>query len=145
MTKRHPPSVLLIREWEGQTSGSGCCGRLEGDLPFCEQQTFAPERRAVMERMGPLYLALRQRFGSSIELEVVDPRNVSLLFLLLRDFWRYGVGLAAALHTISRIPIQAVVVNGRIVARGEWPDPDVVVRKLEREGAVSRAEGASAY
>jgi len=145
MSQRHPPSVLLIREWEGQTSGSGCCGRLEGDLPFCEQQTLAPERRAVMERMGPLYQALRKRFGPAIELEVIDPRNVSLLFFLVRDFWRYGVGLGTALHTLSSIPIQAVVVNGRIVARGEWPDPDDVTRLLEREGAVPRAEGASTY
>jgi len=137
--------VLLIREWEGQTSGSGCCGRLEGDLPFCEQQTFAPERRAVMERMGPLYQSLRKRFGSSIELEVVDPRNISLPFLLVRDFWRYGVGFGAALRTISRIPIQAVVVNGRIVARGEWPDPDEIARMLEREGASPRPESASTY
>lgn len=145
MRKPHPPSVLLIREWEGQTSGSGCCGRLEGDLPFCEQQTLAPERRAVMERMGPLYQALRKRFGSSIELEVVDPRNVSLLFLLVRDFRRYGVGFGSALRTLARIPVQAVVVNGRIVARGEWPDPEEVARMLEREGASAHAEGAAAY
>jgi hypothetical protein len=145
MRKPHPPSVLLIREWEGQTSGSGCCGRLEGDLPFCEQQTLAPERRAVMERMGPLYQSLRRRFGPSIELEVVDPRNVSLLFLLIRDFWRYRVGFGTALRTISRIPIQAVVLNGRIVARGQWPDPDEVARMLEREGASPREENASTY
>ena len=130
MRKRHPPSVLLIREWEGQTSGSGCCGRLEGDLPFCDKQSFAPERRAVMERMGPLYQSLRKRFGSSIELEVVDPRNVSLLFLLMRDFWRYRVGIGTALRTLSGIPIQAVVVNGRIVARGEWPDFEKVAAAL---------------
>lgn len=136
-TQPRPNSILLIREWEGQTSGSGCCGRLEGDLPFCETQTFAPERRAVMERMGPLYVELRRRFGDTAEIDVVDPRNVSLLFFLVRDFWRYRVGLGAALRTLAKIPIQAVIVNGRIVARGEWPDADVVEAALERRSPVA--------
>lgn len=131
------PSILLIREWEGQTSGSGCCGRLEGDLPFCQTQTFAPERRSVMERMGPLYVELKRRFGDTAEIDVVDPRNVSLLFFLVRDFWRYRVGFGDALRTLAKIPIQAVVVNGRIVARGEWPDVDVVAAELERGSLVA--------
>jgi hypothetical protein len=133
------PSVLLIREWEAQMSGSGCCGRLEGDFLLCDGQSFAPERRAVMERMGPLYLALRKRLGDTAEIEVVDPRNVSLFFLLLRDFRRYGIGLGDALRTLARIPVQAVVVNGRVVARGEWPDVEQVIAALEQdvpEGAV---------
>lgn len=129
------PSVLLIREWEAQMSGSGCCGRLEGDFLLCDGQSFAPERRAVMERMGPLYLGLRERLGNSVEIEVVDPRNVSLLFLLLRDFHRYGVGLAEAFRTLARIPVQAVVVNGRLVSRGEWPEVEEIVALLEGESS----------
>ena len=112
-------------------SGSGCCGRLEGDFLACQQgQPVAAERRAIMERMGPLYLALKERLGSEAEIEVVDPRNVSLLFLLLRDFWRFRVGLLDAARTLARISIQAVVVNGRIVSRGEWPDPETVLAEL---------------
>lgn len=114
-------------------SGSGCCGRLEGDFPFCEgKPDVARERRAVMERMGPLYMALRDRLGDTADIEVVDPRNVSLFFLLVRDFWRYRVGLAEALRTLARIPIQAVIVNGRLVARGEWPEAAGVVAAVER-------------
>jgi len=127
------PSVLLIREWEYQMSGSGCCGRLEGDFLLCDGQSFAPERRAVMERMGPLYMALRKRLGDSAEIEVVDPRNVSLFFLLLRDFRRYGVGLGEGFRTLARIPVQAVVVNGRLVSRGEWPEVGEIVALLEDE------------
>lgn len=121
-------SILLIREWEAQMSGSGCCGRLEGDFPFSDgKPDVAPERRAVMERMGPLYMALRERFGETADIEVVDPRNVSLFFLLIRDFWRYRVGLIEALRTLARIPIQAVVVNGRMVARGKWPEAATIL------------------
>lgn len=135
------PSILLIREWEGQTSGSGCCGRLEGDFLQCaESQPVAAERRAVMEGMGPLYLSLRERLGETAEIEVVDPRNVSLFFLLLRDFWRYRVGVGEALRTLANIPVQAVVVNGRVVARGGWPDAEEVIASAGRT-AVAEATG----
>lgn len=89
------------------------------------------ERRACMEAMAPLARTLRERFGDAIELQVVDPRNTFLIFLLLRDFWAFRVGFFEALKTTARIPILAVVVNGRLVARREWPDPTEVVQILE--------------
>ncbi len=76
---------------------------------------------------------LREKFGDTIELQVVDPRNPALLFLLLRDFWAFRVGLVEALKTAARLPVQAVVLNGRLVSRGEWPDPLEVVQMLEEE------------
>ena len=128
---RTRPSVLLIREWEEQTTGSGCCGRVEGDFLTREGEPTFRERRACMEAMAPLSRTLREKFGDSIELQVVDPRNPALIFLLLRDFWAFRVGLIEALKTIGRLPVQAVVVNGRLLSRGEWPDPPEVVRILE--------------
>ena len=133
MTK---PSILLIREWEGQTSGSGCCGKLEGDFLVCgKSQPVAPGQRSIMERMGPLYMALKRELGDSADIEVIDPRNVSLFFFLLRDFWRFRVGLAQALRTLFGIPVQAVVVNGRVVARGQWPDPEEVLALVSERAA----------
>jgi hypothetical protein len=74
---------------------------------------------------------LRERFGEAIELQVLDPRNPALLFMLVRDFWAFRVGIVEALKTIGWLPIQAVVVNGRLLSRGEWPDPDEMVQILE--------------
>ena len=128
---RTRPSVILIREWEAQLSGSGCCGRLEGDFLAREGEPVFRERRACMEAMAPLSRTLRERFGDAIELQVVDPRNPVLLFLLLRDFWAFRVGLVEALKTIGGLPIQAVVLNGQLLSRGEWPDPLEVVEILE--------------
>lgn len=136
------PSVILIREWEEQLSGSGCCGRVEGDFLNREREPAFRERRACMEAMAPLSRALREKFGDTIELQVVDPRNSFLVFLLLRDFWAFRVGFVEALKTIGRLPIQAVVVNGRLISRGEWPDPPEVVRILEEaisEGVLQTA------
>ena len=128
---RTRPSVLLIREWEEQTTGGGCCGRVEGDFLSREGEPTFRERRACMESMAPLSRTLREKFGDTIELQVVDPRNPALIFLLLRDFWAFRVGLVEALKTIGWLPVQAVVVNGRLLSRGEWPDPPEVVRILE--------------
>ena len=132
MSMRREASVILIRESEEQLSGSGCCGRLEGDFLVCGGERVFPERRAVMEAMGPVYRTLRSRFGETVDVQVVDPRNLfSLIFLLFRDFWEFRVGVVEALKTLGRLPVQAVVVNGRLVARGEWPDPMEVVAILD--------------
>lgn len=125
------PSVILVREWEEQLSGSGCCGKLAGDFTRCPEGRTFPERREVMERMGEVYRALRERFGDRAELQVVDPRNAGLFFLLLRDFHRFGVGLGAALGTLLRLPKQAVIVNGRLVDRAERPDPARAVAAVD--------------
>ena len=140
---RRQPSVILIRESEEQLSGSGCCGRLEGDFLACRGEPVFPERRAIMNAMGPVYRTLRTRFGAAVEVQVVDPRNLfSLIFLLLRDFWGFRVGVVEALRTLGRLPVQAVVVNGRLVARGEWPDPMEVVGILDE--AISEASRQAA-
>ena len=127
---RSKPSVILIREWEAQLTGSGCCGRVGGDFLAPNGERTFRERRACMEGMAPLSRTLRETFGDAIELQVVDPRNAFLIFLLLRDFWAFRVGIVESFKTISTITIQSVVVNGRLVSRGEWPDPSDVVQVL---------------
>ena len=128
---RTRPSVILIREWEEQLSGSGCCGKVGGDFLAREGEPAFRERRACMEAMAPLSRTLRETFGDAIELQVVDPRNAFLFFILLRDFWAFRVGIVEAVKTAGRLPVQAVVVNGRLISRGEWPDPLEVVQILE--------------
>lgn len=136
---RKMPSVILVREWEAQMTSSGCCGRLEGDFLIRDGSPMFPERRANMDAMGPLYRAIRDRFGPSVEIEVVDPRSaLGLAMLLIRDFWSFRVGLGEALRTLVKLPVQGVVLNGRLVARGEWPDPEWVLQLLD--AAVAEAE-----
>jgi hypothetical protein len=117
------PSVLLVRETDRQMYTSSCCGRLEGGLFASAGEECFPERRAIMEAMGPLYRELRERYEGAVEVTVVDPRNlVSLLPLLLRDFRAHGVEPREALRTLFGLPVTGVVVNGRLLARGHWPD-----------------------
>ena len=125
------PSVLLVREWEQQMSSSGCCGRLEGDFLAPRGERCFPERRNVMEAMGPLYQGLRARYGDAVEVNVIDPRNVGTLFaLLVRDFRAHRTGIRQALRTLFSYSITTTIVNGRIVARGRWPELDEVADAL---------------
>ena len=116
-------SVILIREWECQMSSSGCCGRLEGDFLQRQGERCFPERRAIMEAMGPLYCSLRSRYGDEVEIHVVDPRNLFTIFaLILRDARAHSLSVWEALRTLFLIPVTGVVVNGRLLARGRWPE-----------------------
>ena len=118
------PSVILIREWEMQMSSSGCCGRLEGDFLVHRGERCFPERRSAMEAMGPLYRDLRSRYGTALEINVVDPRNlVSVITLLVRDARAHRVGFLDALRTLFSLKVNTVVVNGRLLAGGQWPEP----------------------
>ncbi|MGE0158654.1 MAG: hypothetical protein AB7T31_04530 [Gemmatimonadales bacterium] len=124
MTRR--PSIILIREWDEQTSGVRCVGRVRKELFQSPDPVFA-ERRAIMERMGELYRMLRYRFQKRIDLQVVDPRNAALPFVLIGEFFTHRVGLREALRTLFRMPPHAVLVNGRIVDVSEAPDIPAIV------------------
>ena len=109
-----------------------------------EGERCFPERRAVIESMGPLYRELRSTYGDSVDVHVVDPRNmVSLLPLLYRDFRAHGVGVREALATLFRLPVTGVVVNGRLLARGRWPDAREVDAALVPQHLREAAHGAA--
>lgn len=138
MRQRPRPSVIIVREWEQQLTGSGCCGKLEGDFLGCGEDAVFRERRSLMERMGPVYRAVRDRFGDEVDLQVIDPRNVGLLIMLLRDFRLFRLGLRTALATLFRLPKQGIVVNGMLVDRSDRPDPEriaALVGEAVRGGA----------
>lgn len=124
--------MIIVREWEQQLTGSGCCGKLEGDFLGCGEDAVFRERRALMERMGPVYRAVRERFGEEVDLQVIDPRNAGLMLMLLRDFRAFRVGVRVALATLFGLPKQGIVVNGRLVDRSEYPDPERIAAVVDQ-------------
>jgi hypothetical protein len=119
-------SVILIRELDEQVSGGRCTCRARNELFRSRDPAFA-ERRAVMERMGELYRMLRYRFPKAIDIQIVDPRNVTLPLLLVGEFFAHRVGFREALRTLFRMPPHAVLVNGRMVDASSAPDIPAVV------------------
>lgn len=127
------PSVIFVREWDQQLASSGCCGRVEGDFlgkSTLREEVFS-ERRACMEEVGRLYRALRDRFGDDVQVQILDPRNLfSLVPILWREGRRYDVPVLERLSAIVRVSVNMVIVNGRIVARTDWPSPSELVEQV---------------
>jgi hypothetical protein len=120
--RRH--RVLLVREWDSQTTGSGCCGRLEGgDSEFAGAADHG-RSRTDMESMGAVYRALRAELPV-LDVQVVDPRNLTFLVPgLLRDARRHGASWPQALRALARGTGQgAIVVDGHPVSTGPIPAP----------------------
>jgi len=129
-----PVSVIFVGENSEQTTGSGCCGKLSGDLrlfgacdPF--EQTQRRRRESAV-----LYRALRQFYppchdAPQVQITAVDPRNQPYLVpKLWHDVWHYRPSLAAALQTLTQsFSVPAVIVNGRVVSkRNRSLDPDAL-------------------
>jgi len=114
--------VLLVRQWDQQVGGSGCCGRFSSgaaeSLCAAADDPYA-HARADMEAMGVVYRALRERYSDDlVGITVVDPRNTAwLLPTIWRDARRRGLSRAAALRQVHRgTSPRAVVCDGVVVA-----------------------------
>lgn len=135
-----PVSVILIRENAEQLTGSGCCGKLEGDSCFGRQEDVFALARRNQQQLGLLYRTLREFFPPldgrpQVAVVSVDPRNqLYLVPKLLRDVWRYRPGAWAALETgLQLFSLPAVVVNGRVISRRGVPlDPDSLCHHVAR-------------
>ena len=131
MTAR--PSVIFVRE-SAEPIG-GCCRIPQSSLVSAKEDPAFAKHRAIIDNMGVVYQALRQRFGRAIDLQVVDTRNIALPILLIRDFFAHHVGFRDGLRTLAQIPQHAVIVNGRIVDESEAPDALAVVAHVAAAAA----------
>jgi hypothetical protein len=130
--------VLLVREWDQQTTGSGCCGRLEGgDSEVAGASDFG-RCREDMEAMGAVYRALRKELPQ-LDVQIVDPRNLTFLLPgMLKDARRGGASWGEAFREVRRGCGQgAIVVDGRVVSSGVIPSADTAVGMVLRQLAAS--------
>jgi hypothetical protein len=138
-TRQAPrPRVLLVRQWDEQMGGSGCCGRLSSVAAASICATGADpyaHARADMEVMGAVYRALRERYAEAdLEVTVVDPRNTAWLVpATWRDARRRGLSRRAALRQVHRATSpRAVVCDGLVVAT-DVAGPDQAIAAVEAD------------
>lgn len=123
--------VLLVREWDQQASGSGCCGRLNSatvEALSTDAVTPYSHVRVDMEKVGEIYRALRHRFSDTeFDITVVDPRNaVWLLPAVWRDARRRGLPVASALQQLSRANAPCTLIcDGLVLGRDTTPQEAV--------------------
>jgi hypothetical protein len=142
-TEQQPPHrIMLVREWDSQTSGSGCCGRLGGEhCGVAHPDTFA-HSRPLMEAMGAIYRALRAELPrDTVEITVVDPRNmVWLIPTILRDGRRRGMGAGELWRQVNAgVRNGAIVVDGRALFAHDYAGEDAAVGAVLRELAAASA------
>jgi hypothetical protein len=114
--------AILVREWDAQHTGSGCCGKVGAGHELCDADEFA-RSRAEMERVGAIYQALDASFGDELELTVVDPRNTMwLLPTVYRAARRRGMPVGDAVRTMARATANgAIVLDGKLLFDGKLP------------------------
>jgi len=133
-------SILLIREAAEQMTGSGCCGRLEGDSDLIGGKKAFAEVRRQQEAFGILHRAVIEFFGEQqqrgeLSIVTIDPRNqLYLIPKLFQDVWRYRPGWRSGLCALCQwFSLPAVIVNGRVLsARGVPLDPDTLCHEVGR-------------
>ncbi|MEX2581960.1 MAG: hypothetical protein WD766_01725 [Gemmatimonadota bacterium] len=126
--------LILVREIDQQMSGSGCCGRIEGDAAaWGSGGCVFPERREKMTRVGEVYRAVREEFGDRVEITIVDPRNfISFLPLVVRDAVRFHVPLGTALRAMASTSLSTGVFDGQILFERTLPTPPEVVELITK-------------
>ena len=112
-------SLILIRETPEQLTGSGCCGKLEGDTVWQGGNCVFEDSRKGQEIMGDLYMKIKEEIGvDHLDITYVDPRNqLYLIPKLLGDVLKFRPPLRDALKTMFMVfPVPAVILNGRIIS-----------------------------
>jgi len=140
------PRLLLVRQWDQQVGGSGCCGRFSsvaaesvcstGEDPYAHA-------RVDMEVMGAVYRALRERFAEDeVEVTVVDPRNTAWLVpAVWRDARRRGLSRRDALRQVHRVTSPCAVVCDGLVLATDVADPEEAVAAVEADLAARSVSG----
>lgn len=132
------PRVLLVRQWDQQVGGSGCCGRFSTaaaeSLCSTAENPYA-HARADMEVMGAVYRALRERHtDGELEISVVDPRNTAwLLPAVWLDARRRGLSWRAALSQVHRATSTRAVVCDGLVLATDVAGPEEAVTVVEAD------------
>ncbi len=127
------PSIIIIRETDAQLTGSGCCGKLEGDNARFNNSFVFAEARRIKETMGDVLQTLAKRFSESIQISVVDPRNFLYLYpKILKDVLVFRPPLKSTLKAVfMMIAVPSIVINGEIFRTNYFLNKEEIVQKIE--------------
>jgi hypothetical protein len=134
--------ILLVREWDSQTSGSACCGGLGGQHCDAGHPDSFARSRSLMEAMGAIYRELRRELPRDrFDITVVDPRNmVWLIPTIVSDGRRRGLrGRELWRQLNAGVRNGAIVVDGRALSAHDYRDPDDAVTAVLHELAAGPA------
>ena len=107
--------VILVSTLSGQTTGSACCGKLEGDS--CALGDEDPFAAARAEHARAVAKAQERAAAEGLSLEVVDARNLfGLIYASHQQVRAHGwPGLLPALRGyLGWFPVPCLLIKGRV-------------------------------
>lgn len=125
--------MLIVVERASQLTGSGCCGKLEGDRAFHGGRPVFEESRRDQEAAGPLF-RLFCELGPRWRTDIIDPRNMLALWAILwRQVRRHRPSLPAAVRTLLlAFSAPALILDGRVVTSRRLPSREWLESYVER-------------
>lgn len=107
--------AILVTNLPGQTTGSGCCGKLEGEsCALGDEDPFAAARD---EHAKAVAIAQERAAATGLALEVVDARNLlGLIYAFHQQVRSHGwPGLLPALRGyLGWFPVPCLLLRGQV-------------------------------
>lgn len=112
-------SVIIVREQDELVTA--CCIPFDGEfVREVGKVDLFMETSQIIRTTGELYQTLKNEYGDSIDMDIVDPRNQGYLFpRLLKDIFRYRVSFRQGLRTIFALRSPAIICNGQLIMSGK--------------------------
>ena len=110
--------VIIVREQDELVAS--CCVPFDGEfIREIGKVDLFPKTTEIIRTTGGFYQKLKEEYGNSIDVDVVDPRNQGYLIpRLINDVIRYRVSLGQGLKTIFTLRPPAIVCNGILIMSG---------------------------
>jgi len=96
-------SIILIKS-VGESGVSSCCSGVDG--------------LNGKDTVKTLYDHIKENHSEFSDLDILDPRNSFLTFILIKDFFRFKVPFLTALKTLFSYSVPSVIVNGQMAFKG---------------------------
>lgn len=104
-------SIILIKSISDDNTSS-CCSGVDGSSQPTDKDSFKT-----------LYSHIKENHSEIASLDVLDPRNSFLIFILIKDFLRFKVPILKSLKTLFTYSVPSVILNGQVVSKS-IPSPE---------------------
>lgn len=128
--------IILVGPWRSDNHAGGCCSADTNSLALPNHDHPAEPSHPDAERLaaGRALGALRDQLGPAADVQLVDPRNT---FYLLPTVYRAArsAGLnrtSACAEAVKATTPWSLIIDGRVVSRGNIFDPAEAIRLLAR-------------
>lgn len=97
-------SIILIKSVSDDNTSS-CCSGVEG----------GGTKAVFNDSFKTLYTHIKENHSENVDLDILDPRNSFLIFILIKDFLRFKVPILKSIKTLFTYSVPSVIINGTVV------------------------------